>query len=142
MVPPEDEGLVEATRHNYANYSIRHRSVHRLLCHIPTLCPSYAVLVLARHNFQLTSQIGYHAKVSFLPKTADCAGSEDAALFGCGLLSSYLLLFIQFFIRTYVMKKKPAKPAAIKTANGVANGANGGMANGHEKIHANGNGTL
>lgn len=26
----------------------------------------------------------------------DCAGSESAALFGCGLLGSYLLLFIAY----------------------------------------------
>lgn len=29
-----------------------------------------------------------------LPKIDDCAGSEGAALFGCGLLTSYLFLFI------------------------------------------------
>jgi len=30
----------------------------------------------------------------FMPKVDDCAGSESAALFGCGLLTSYLFLFI------------------------------------------------
>lgn len=40
------------------------------------------------------------------------------------------------------MKKKPAKPAAIKAANGVANGVNGDMVNGNGKAHANGNGSL
>jgi len=29
-----------------------------------------------------------------LPNMGDCAGSESAALFGVGLLSSYLFLFI------------------------------------------------
>lgn len=74
--------------------------------------------------------IGHHdyPLLRYLPQTDDCAGSEHAALFGCGLLSSYLLLFIQFFINTYVIKKKPAKGAAKgngkPVANGVANGAN------------------
>ncbi|KAJ1849885.1 Fatty acyl-CoA elongase/Polyunsaturated fatty acid specific elongation enzyme [Coemansia sp. RSA 2703] len=45
----------------------------------------------------------YYPKV--LPCYGDCAGTEEAAVFGCALLSSYLLLFIQFFQRTYSKKK-------------------------------------
>ncbi|KAJ3988590.1 GNS1/SUR4 membrane protein [Lentinula detonsa] len=54
---------------------------------------------------------------SHLPHVGDCAGSESAALFGCGLLTSYLGLFINFYIQTY---KKPAKGS--KATNGHANG--------------------
>ncbi|WVQ96943.1 hypothetical protein IAU59_004052 [Kwoniella sp. CBS 9459] len=35
------------------------------------------------------------------PTVGDCAGSEGAALFGCGLLTSYLFLFIAFYRATY-----------------------------------------
>ncbi|KAG7099215.1 hypothetical protein E1B28_001082 [Marasmius oreades] len=60
-----------------------------------------------------------------VPGIGDCAGGENAALFGCGLLSSYLLLFINFYFRTY---KKPAGNHVRGARNGSANG------------HANGNG--
>ncbi|KAK8865585.1 hypothetical protein IAR55_000729 [Kwoniella newhampshirensis] len=52
-----------------------------------------------------------------LPAVGDCAGSEGAALFGCGLLTSYLFLFIAFYKATY--KKVAAKAKAAK-ANGLA----------------------
>ncbi|CAO3692675.1 unnamed protein product [Rhizopus stolonifer] len=42
-----------------------------------------------------------------LPHLGQCSGTETSALFGCGLLSSYLLLFINFYIMTY--KKKVNK---------------------------------
>ncbi|OXC65092.1 hypothetical protein AYX13_05704 [Cryptococcus neoformans] len=42
-----------------------------------------------------------------VPAVGDCAGSEGAALFGCGLLGSYLVLFIAFYKATY--KKGVAK---------------------------------
>ncbi|KAJ1926783.1 Fatty acyl-CoA elongase/Polyunsaturated fatty acid specific elongation enzyme [Tieghemiomyces parasiticus] len=48
-----------------------------------------------------------------LPNMGTCTGTETAALFGCGLLSSYLLLFIQFFFKTYT--KKPVAGQAAPT---------------------------
>ncbi|KAJ7634304.1 ELO family [Mycena polygramma] len=59
-----------------------------------------------------------------LPHVGNCAGSETAALFGCGLLTSYLGLFINFYLQTY--KKKDSKVPRSNGTNGVANGhANG-----------------
>ena len=69
------------------------------------------------HAFAAYSHFGAHHFPSW-PIPGDCAGSESAAIFGCGLLSSYLGLFINFYIQTY---KAPKAPKG-KRANGVANG--------------------
>jgi hypothetical protein len=64
----------------------------------------------------------------YLPNAGTCAGTENAALFGCGLLSSYLLLFINFYRLTYNAKAKAVKqqqqsgtnmtPKAVKLSSG------------------------
>ncbi|KAK9761849.1 Fatty acyl-CoA elongase/Polyunsaturated fatty acid specific elongation enzyme [Basidiobolus ranarum] len=41
----------------------------------------------------------------YMPNMGTCSGTVEAAMFGCALLSSYLVLFISFFRKTY---KKPA----------------------------------
>lgn len=59
-----------------------------------------------------------------LPHIASCAGAEDAAVFGCLLLTIYLGLFINFYFQTY--KKPVATRKLAANGNGVANGkANG-----------------
>ncbi|KAL0581608.1 Fatty acyl-CoA elongase/Polyunsaturated fatty acid specific elongation enzyme [Marasmius crinis-equi] len=68
----------------------------------------------------------YYSK--HLPTVGDCAGGENAALFGCGLLSSYLLLFINFYFQTY---KKPSG----RSGKGASNGSANGHANGNGKAH-------
>jgi fatty acid elongase 3 len=60
------------------------------------------------------------------PSFGSCAGTEGAALFGCGLLTSYLFLFIKFYIDTY--RTKPSKAKKQPLTNGAA--------------HANGNGCV
>jgi len=48
----------------------------------------------------------------------NCSGSESAAYFGAALLTSYLFLFIDFYIRTY--NRPTSKPAKSTTKpNGV-----------------------
>jgi fatty acid elongase 3 len=55
-----------------------------------------------------------------LPSLGTCHGTESAAVFGCVLLSSYLLLFIKFYIDTY---KKPARgKKPVTNGHAVANG--------------------
>ncbi|KAG1052514.1 hypothetical protein G6F43_005363 [Rhizopus delemar] len=51
-----------------------------------------------------------------LPNMGSCAGTESSALFGCALLSSYLLLFINFYRMTYQAKKAARKQAAANAA--------------------------
>ncbi|TFL06547.1 elongase of fatty acids ELO [Pterulicium gracile] len=61
------------------------------------------------------------ARWPHLPHLGNCAGTEDAAIFGCLLLTSYLGLFINFYFQTY---KKPVHGGKKPIANGkgVANG--------------------
>jgi fatty acid elongase 3 len=61
---------------------------------------------------------------SSLPTLGDCSGSENAAYFGCALLSSYLLLFINFYAKTY-QKKAADKKAADKKAAAAPTSENG-----------------
>lgn len=55
-----------------------------------------------------------------LPNFGSCSGGEGAAWFGCALLSSYLLLFINFYGKTY---KKSAADKKAPVANGNGAGA-------------------
>ncbi|KAJ4385122.1 Fatty acyl-CoA elongase/Polyunsaturated fatty acid specific elongation enzyme [Neurospora sp. IMI 360204] len=49
----------------------------------------------------------------WMPNAGKCAGEEFAAFSGIGILSSYLLLFISFYLATY--KKDAKRPTARKS---------------------------
>lgn len=52
-----------------------------------------------------------------LPHMGSCAGTEFAALFGCLLLTSYLGLFIDFYVRTYMIRQGVQKAASLQSSN-------------------------
>jgi len=76
-----------------------------------------------------------------LPTPGTCAGEEQAAIFGCSLLTSYLGLFIDFYIRTYkktAAAKKAGKPVVDKDVGAGVDKVHKAVANGTANGHANG----
>jgi fatty acid elongase 2/fatty acid elongase 3 len=53
-----------------------------------------------------------------MPNAGKCAGEEFAAFAGMGIISSYLLLFISFYIATY--KKDGKRPTGRKAARSLS----------------------
>ena len=53
-----------------------------------------------------------------MPNAGHCDGEEFAAFAGMGILSSYLLLFISFYIATY--KKDGKRPTGRKAARSLS----------------------
>jgi GNS1/SUR4 family len=87
----------------------------------------------------------------WMPNAGKCAGEEFAAFAGIGILSSYLLLFISFYIATY--KKDGKRPTGRKAARSLKDAQipdiaalTGGkiipeLSNGHLNGQANGHAT-
>lgn len=57
------------------------------------------------------------ALAEVLPSCAPCTGSMTAAFSGCGILSSYLVLFISFYIEVY-KKKSSRRSKRVKSVSG------------------------
>lgn len=81
-----------------------------------------------------------------IPNAGNCAGEEYAAYSGVGVITSYLVLFISFYVATY---KKGGKPSVKKTVqngtaaiNGNGNGVSNGKAVNGSAKKANGNGAV
>jgi hypothetical protein len=60
-----------------------------------------------------------HRHYPSLPAPGDCAGKKYAAFAGCGILTSYLFLFINFYLKTY---KQQGKKQTIANGSVVGNG--------------------
>jgi len=78
-----------------------------------------------------------------IPNMGRCAGEEFAAFAGCGILSSYLVLFISFYFTTYRKGGKRAAKKAVTSDMAVGSkftqGTLGSVANGNG--YTNGNAT-
>ncbi|OMJ09607.1 putative elongation of fatty acids protein 1 [Smittium culicis] len=66
--------------------------------------------------FCLYTHMAFHNFPS-LPNMGDCRGTRQAAYAGCFLLSTYLFLFVQFFVQVYHEGAKLAKKNAAASAN-------------------------
>ncbi|RSH90422.1 hypothetical protein EHS25_001027 [Saitozyma podzolica] len=101
-----------------------HRLRHNAYPSLTSLLPP------SSHSFPNAEKTAYNHfayKYSPLPVVDDCTGSEGAALFGCGLLTSYLFLFIAFYRATYKKTGNKAKAASVGTGlNGHAQAAKRG----------------
>lgn len=53
----------------------------------------------------------------WVPNAGKCAGEEFAAFSGCGILSSYLVLFISFYLATYRRSGKRAAKKAVQNGD-------------------------
>lgn len=62
----------------------------------------------------------YFADVTFLPRCSDCEGTMYAAIWGCCILSSYLVLFIAFYIEVYKKPNTKKSKVVRRTKGGVA----------------------
>jgi len=83
--------------------------------YLTTMQITQFVLDLFVIYFALWQRMVYRGWVPNWLFVDNCSGSEPAAFFGAGLLTSYLFLFIDFYIRTY----KGPKAARGGKANGV-----------------------
>ena len=88
---------------------------------ISPLFPQFVCNVPADHllGFVYFASWTYFTSTYFpwLPNKGKCAGEEFAAFAGIGIISSYLLLFISFYLATY--KKDGKRPTGRKAARSL-----------------------
>ncbi|KAL3234280.1 Elongation of fatty acids protein 2 [Nakaseomyces bracarensis] len=65
-------------------------------------------------------QKAVHLYFPSLPHCGDCVGSTTATFAGCAIISSYLVLFISFYINVYKRKGSKASKVVKRVHGGVA----------------------
>lgn len=95
-------------------------SVSRFLPFAPPSGALIAGLTHTHHPLWQDYQFLAANYAPYLPHIGTCAGKSYAAVVGCACLSSYLLLFIAFYQKTYktTQQKKNSHKAKIAAANG------------------------
>ncbi|KAG6851059.1 hypothetical protein H0H93_002951 [Arthromyces matolae] len=106
--------------HILGNLLLAPTETHQWKKYLTSMQITQFVIDLALVYFGTYSHMSAKYFPSTLPFVGDCAGSEEAAIFGCALLTSYLGLFINFYFQTYKRPTSSAKPNGV--ANGKANG--------------------
>ncbi|OLY84622.1 Elongation of fatty acids protein 2 [Smittium mucronatum] len=66
--------------------------------------------------FCLYTHMAFH-NFPYLPNMGDCRGTRQAAYAGCFLLSTYLFLFVQFFVQVYSEGTKLANKKKLQAQN-------------------------
>ena len=102
-IRPRGTHLVERMDHQITNRSIRHRSRYAIIFSAFTNPQSSNPQTNHFTGFVYFASYTYFSSTYFphLPTCGKCAGEEFAAFAGMGILSSYLLLFISFYLATY-----------------------------------------
>ncbi|KAI9886984.1 MAG: hypothetical protein M1823_001200 [Watsoniomyces obsoletus] len=84
-----------------------------------------------------------------MPNSGSCAGEEFAAFSGMGILSSYLLLFISFYLATYTKSSRGDARVAKKAAKALKDrevpslgDASEVLSNGHVSANGSANGSV
>ena len=100
--------VVEEVPDNNADFAVHHRPCTCILW-------QYVLDFLSSNCYSCLKAYSHTAAAYYphLPHVGNCSGSEGAAFFGCALLTSYLGLFINFYMQTY------KRPATLTNSNGV-----------------------
>ncbi|KAJ1671626.1 Fatty acyl-CoA elongase/Polyunsaturated fatty acid specific elongation enzyme, partial [Spiromyces aspiralis] len=81
--------------------------------HVTTLQITQFIVDLFLVVFSQYTNMAYH-NYPHWPNMGNCRGSRTAAFIGSFLLSSYLILFVQFFAKTYKQSRPSTAAASVK----------------------------
>ncbi|KAG6374223.1 GNS1/SUR4 membrane protein [Boletus reticuloceps] len=72
--------------------------------YLTTMQIAQFLVILASAAFASYQYAAYNWFPMYLPHMGGCSGTPTAGIVGAGIISSYLLLFIEFFLETYLRK--------------------------------------